>query len=91
MACFFLDFHLSRAVIIALLMRYKNQNAYLFYERWYSQDLQLLVMSRYADPRFGETVYRVANLQREEPTPSLFAVPPGYRIAEKLQETAPDK
>jgi hypothetical protein len=27
-ACFFLDFRLSRGVIIALLMRSKNQNAY---------------------------------------------------------------
>jgi hypothetical protein len=27
-ACFFLNFRLSRGVIIALLMRSKNQNAY---------------------------------------------------------------
>jgi hypothetical protein len=47
----------------------------LSYERWYSQELQLLVLSRYSDPRFGETAYRVVNLRREEPAPSLFGVP----------------
>lgn len=58
----------------------------LSYERWYSEDLKLLVLSRYADPRFGETVYKVVNLRREEPAPSLFDVPPDYRVTEKPPE-----
>jgi hypothetical protein len=63
----------------------------LSYERWYSQELQLLVSSRYADPRFGETVYRVVNLRREEPAPSLFSAPSDFRIVEKSPGASPGK
>jgi hypothetical protein len=52
----------------------------LSYERWYSPELKLLVLSRYSDPRFGETVYRVVYLRREEPDPTLFSIPSSYRI-----------
>ncbi len=47
-------------------------------ESWYSPELQVTVFSRQADPRFGETTYRLSNIRREEPDASLFAVPPGY-------------
>lgn len=63
----------------------------LSYERWYSQDLQLLIFSRYADPRFGETTYRVTALQREDPAAALFVVPPEYRIVERPSEAPPAK
>jgi hypothetical protein len=49
-------------------------------ERWYSPDLELILMSRQSDPRVGETVYRVTNLTRGEPSPSLFEVPANYKI-----------
>jgi hypothetical protein len=32
-------------------------------ERWYSPELQLVVMTRHSDPRTGETVYRLTNHQ----------------------------
>lgn len=51
-------------------------------ERWYSPDLRVLVMSRRSDPRVGETVYRLTNISLGEPPPSLFEVPPGFRIEE---------
>jgi len=63
----------------------------LTYERWYSQELQILVLSRYSDPRFGETVYRVVNLRREEPDPSLFSIPSDYWIIEKGPEAGTAK
>src|SRR5207249_9818645 len=44
-------------------------------ERWYSPDLQIVVMSKRSDPRFGETTYQLTNLQRSEPAASLFQVP----------------
>jgi hypothetical protein len=51
-------------------------------EKWYSPELQVNVMTRHADPRFGETVYRLRNVQRAEPDPSLFQVPSDYKIEE---------
>ena len=51
-------------------------------ERWYSPELQTVVMSRHSDPRFGETVYRLTNINRNEPAPSLFEVPVDYTVRE---------
>jgi len=51
-------------------------------ERWYSPDLQVVVMSRHSDPRFGETTYRLTNINRGEPSPSLFAPPADFTIKE---------
>jgi hypothetical protein len=49
-------------------------------ERWYSPDLQIVVKSTRTDPRFGQTSYTVTNIQRAEPTATLFAVPAGYTV-----------
>jgi hypothetical protein len=51
-------------------------------ERWYSPELQVLVMTRHSDPRFGETTYRLTNIQRTEPSPVLFQVPSDYTVKE---------
>jgi hypothetical protein len=51
-------------------------------ERWYSAELQAVVMSKRSDPRFGETVYRLTNIQRSEPPATLFEVPPDYTVTE---------
>jgi hypothetical protein len=51
-------------------------------EHWYSSDLQLTVMSKRSDPRFGDTSYTVTNIQRSEPAASLFAVPSDYTVQE---------
>ena len=49
-------------------------------ERWYSPALQTVVMSRQSDPRFGETVYRLTDIDRSEPDKSLFEVPSDYTV-----------
>jgi hypothetical protein len=49
-------------------------------ERWYSPALQVTVMSRHSDPRFGESVYRLTNIKRTEPARELFTVPADYRL-----------
>ena len=51
-------------------------------EQWYSDELEAVVLRTSADPRFGETTYRLVNIDRSEPSPELFAVPEGYRIEE---------
>ena len=52
----------------------------IVYERWYSKELQMIVYSKHSDPRFGEQTYRLTNINRSEPDPSLFQVPNSYRI-----------
>jgi len=51
-------------------------------ETWYSPDLRMNVMTRHNDPRQGETVYKLTNVQRTEPDPSLFQVPADYQVRE---------
>ncbi len=48
-------------------------------ETWYSPDLQVMVESRYDDPRTGQSVYRLANIRRGEPPADLFKVPEEYQ------------
>jgi hypothetical protein len=49
-------------------------------ERWYSADIDAMVLERFSDPRVGETSYRLVNVVRGEPSPDLFQVPQGYEI-----------
>lgn len=49
-------------------------------QRWYSPELQTVVMTRNADPRTGETVYKLTGISRAEPPHSLFEVPPDYTV-----------
>lgn len=51
-------------------------------ETWTSPDLQLTVYSKHSDPRVGDTIYRLTNLKRAEPSLSLFTAPDGYTIKE---------
>jgi hypothetical protein len=58
-------------------------------ETWYSADLQMVVMSRTSDPRFGDSVYQVTNINRAEPDPSLFMVPADYQLQQGRPGGAP--
>jgi hypothetical protein len=49
-------------------------------EEWRSTDLQVLVLTRHNDPRTGESTYRLTNVVRAEPDPSLFMVPPDFTV-----------
>jgi hypothetical protein len=49
-------------------------------ERWYSSDIDAVVLQRFSDPRFGETTYRLVNVVLGEPSPDLFQVPQGYEV-----------
>ena len=52
-------------------------------EQWFSDELQVLVLTKHSDPRSGETIYRLTNILRAEPDPSLFTVPADYTIQER--------
>jgi TonB family protein len=53
-------------------------------ERWYSPELQVTVLSKQSDPRYGETVVRLANILRVEPDEHLFRVPAEYTIKDDI-------
>jgi len=50
-------------------------------ERWYSADLQMVVMTKRSDPRSGETTFQMTIIARTEPAASLFQVPTDYTLA----------
>ena len=49
-------------------------------DRWYSPDLQTNVMITRSDPRTGQIVFQLTNVQRGEPDASLFQVPADYTL-----------
>jgi hypothetical protein len=51
-------------------------------ERWYSADLQMVVMTKRSDPRSGDTTFQMTSIARTEPAASLFQVPAGYTVAQ---------
>jgi hypothetical protein len=55
-------------------------------ERWYSPELQVVVMGKRSDPRSGEIVYRLTNVNRGEPSHSLFEAPADFTVTEQKVE-----
>jgi len=51
-------------------------------EVWTSADLKTIVSSKRNDPRMGEQTFRLTNIVRAEPDPSLFTVPADFKIIE---------
>jgi len=52
-------------------------------ESWYSEELQMMVMSKHSDPRTGDESFRLTNISRTEPAAYLFQAPAGYQITER--------
>jgi len=49
-------------------------------DEWYSPDLQMVISSKRSDPRFGTTTFQLTNINRSEPSQSLFIVPQDYTV-----------
>jgi len=49
-------------------------------EVWYSPELQMDVMTTHSDPRSGEVVYKLTNINRANPSPTLFEPPADYTV-----------
>jgi len=54
-------------------------------EIWTSPDLKTVVYSKRNDPRMGEQTFRLTNIVRTEPSPSLFSVPADFKIVDGPQ------
>jgi hypothetical protein len=57
------------------------------YEKWFSPDLQMTVMTKLSDPRNGETVYKLTNIIRVEQVRSLFEIPSDYTVGANPSES----
>jgi hypothetical protein len=63
-----------------------NQNPLVIVsERWYSQDLEAIVLAKHSDPRVGASSYQLISVQQIEPSATLFQIPSGYTIEEDGQ------
>lgn len=60
-------------------------------ERWYSPELQIVVLSKHSDPFAGDNVYRLTAISRDEPAPTLFSVPTDYRVTEERPPDGPPR
>jgi len=49
-------------------------------ERWYSPDLQMVVLTTHTDPMMGTVTAKLASVVRGDPDPSLFQIPPDYKV-----------
>jgi hypothetical protein len=59
-------------------------------ERWLSDDLAATVLEVHTIPKLGsETRTVLTHLNRTEPDPSLFEVPPGYTARAAMPTPAP--
>jgi hypothetical protein len=49
-------------------------------EVWTSADLKTVIYSKRSDPRMGDQTFKLTNIARSEPDPSLFSVPSDFKI-----------
>jgi hypothetical protein len=54
------------------------------YERWYSQELRRTLLIKVTDPRFGEAVFRLTAINRNEPSRALFEIPADYKVSDEV-------
>ncbi len=55
-----------------------DRDIHISNERWYSDDLMVLVRSTNDDPRFGKSSYELQDVHRKDPDPNLFKLPDGF-------------
>jgi hypothetical protein len=49
-------------------------------ETWRSPELNIVLLTKNSNPQHGDTVYKLVNIQRVEPDPALFQIPPDYEV-----------
>jgi hypothetical protein len=54
-------------------------------EVWTSPELKTIVYSKRSDPRMGDQTFKLTNIVRSEPDPSLFTIPADFKTNEEPQ------
>lgn len=67
-----------------------NRTIEIVCENWESPELKLMMLSKCTDPLHGDRTTRVVSIDRSEPDPSLFQVPPDFKIQDQQARSAPD-
>jgi hypothetical protein len=52
-------------------------------EIWTSPELKVTILSKSNDPRSGESIQKLINISRDEPSASLFQPPPDYTVVDE--------
>jgi hypothetical protein len=52
-------------------------------ETWYSEELRQTLLEEVDDPQFGHRSLKVTNIQRGDPDPALFQIPPDYTVKDE--------
>jgi hypothetical protein len=60
-----------------------NREIKVVNERWYSDELQVLIRSVNTDPRFGVNIYELSDIKQTEPDPALFRPPADYTLTSR--------
>ena len=55
-------------------------------EYWYSPDLSIYMIIKHNDPRTGEQIVAVSDIDRHEPDASLLSVPPHYKVVDETPD-----
>jgi hypothetical protein len=50
---------------------------------WYSEDLRVYLVLKHNDPRTGEQVVGILDVDRKEPDAAMFRIPPEYKLVDE--------
>jgi EF hand len=53
---------------------------YVVTEKWFSPELQVVILSKHSDPFIGEVVFKLVKIKLGEPAAELFKVPNDYKL-----------
>jgi hypothetical protein len=59
-------------------------------EYWFSPDLTTYFIIKHNDPRTGEQIITLNDIQRAEPDAALFAIPSGFKIVDETPPELPE-
>jgi hypothetical protein len=54
-------------------------------EQWYSPELKITILSKTSDPRHGEMMTRLTNIELSQPPLILFQPPPDFKIVDETE------
>ncbi|WP_158945203.1 hypothetical protein [Granulicella sp. S190] len=74
--------------IIPAAMSSTGKDIAIVDEYWYSPDLSIYMIIKHNDPRTGEQLVAVSDVERHEPAASVFAVPANFKI---IDENPPEQ
>lgn len=49
-------------------------------EKWFSNELQMIVFSKHTDPFIGEVTFQLTNIKQGEPSTDLFVIPKDFKM-----------